>query len=1232
MRKKAFAILIFGLMMVGNLVVLSSMNLEHEHDKQEQAYMPRTTHAPIRIDKNTDFTAANGVNKGTGTPSDPYIISDLVINAAGKGAGIYIGNVSADFIIKNCTIYGADTGNIDNVYNPMAGIVIYNVQNSGTTHSVGLYNNTIYGNSGYGVYVYGGDTNLNFWLGSYAVSDGANRIYQNGIAGIYINNIAYDSFHIQNNMIFRNGIGLRISNTSYNSQSEVLDISYNGIGMNTREGLRIENSKPHGFYFGYNILYKNNGATDRYDENHPQATEDSECNESVFIYSNFWYDWAMNNNTNYDKNTGDMEIPWSYRIPDVSDYTTIRNIDSAPLKGLHHYPLRIKDFSWSTLGGGYGFVGWNTDGDYIMSGLELNGTSIDNSQVGYGLFIDGVVSTHNLIIDGLIIHNVSTTGSAFWGYQGNGLIVNNTGINAYVKNLDVYNCHANGIAVDEESGWVYVENTWVHDGASGSTGVFAYHNSAVKVFNSTIEHQGHWGVFIGGNNNYVHIYSDVISYNYGGINMPSGLDSVYLWVYQTSFFKNSYYAVSLKNSTNSWMDFGGNIFYENHGSVDSYNPAHVQVYAEKYSNFTNYGPYGDGNYYHDWANNNRSNDMNGDGVIDWGYEFDGGNIEDNHPVRWVNFTVAGWHNGDVELSPAPIYMDITNRDRLRTFGTAYGVVGYDGSYYYIVGWNKTENYTYYTGYFITSCAVYLGGDGTKEFKIYNVRANGADYGIDTYNVYQVDIEHSAIYNNKYYGTYVNSKVSFVSYNEIHDNMYGLRIDGPAITATISENRIYRNSNYGIYMYSYNPSLGAYIEKNYVFGNDIGIYGENSHGTTIENNGISYNSHYGIELKSSSGLHIYGNKLVYNNGTFDYYDPVKRQAYDDGINYWNSTTEGNYWYDWALNNDTNDANRDWIDDYPYPIYGGSTTDYYPYILMKHNPIHIDGIGELDWEHGYIGGDGSYLYAYLIAGLRINGSGAGYGLYVGNISSNVHFKITHLWINYTSGSSSGYIYKSNSGITVYNFNGGNMRIYNITSVKNYNSGIIIDESSNITIEDSNISGNDNYGIYAQYISSLTTRNLNCSNNGMTGISIYNGEYVNIYNSVIGWNYRGIEFSQVSNGYIEENNITENTDYGIYFESTTGFHVYKNNFTGNHGASEDCTYSKEHVQAYDDGTNYWNSSTEGNYWSDYDGSGEYAIDGGSSVDEHPNGCATVPEFGAEIVMVLFFAVSIVLWRRKH
>jgi hypothetical protein len=38
--------------------------------------------------------------------------------------------------------------------------------------------------------------------------------------------------------------------------------------------------------------------------------------------------------------------------------------------------------------------------------------------------------------------------------------------------------------------------------------------------------------------------------------------------------------------------------------------------------------------------------------------------------------------------------------------------------------------------------------------------------------------------------------------------------------------------------------------------------------------------------------------------------------------------GNYWYDWANNNDTNDQNHDGIVDWPYMIDGGLAKDNFP----------------------------------------------------------------------------------------------------------------------------------------------------------------------------------------------------------------------------------------------------------------------------------------------------------------
>ena len=54
-----------------------------------------TPHSPILIRTDSDFTAANGVASGSGTPSDPYMIANLAINDMTKGYALKIDNSGA---------------------------------------------------------------------------------------------------------------------------------------------------------------------------------------------------------------------------------------------------------------------------------------------------------------------------------------------------------------------------------------------------------------------------------------------------------------------------------------------------------------------------------------------------------------------------------------------------------------------------------------------------------------------------------------------------------------------------------------------------------------------------------------------------------------------------------------------------------------------------------------------------------------------------------------------------------------------------------------------------------------------------------------------------------------------------------------------------------------------------------------------------------------------------------
>jgi hypothetical protein len=59
-------------------------------------------HGPIRIDGNGEFTTANGVRGGGGTPADPFVIEAWDITAA--GTAFEIRNTDAPFVIRDVVV------------------------------------------------------------------------------------------------------------------------------------------------------------------------------------------------------------------------------------------------------------------------------------------------------------------------------------------------------------------------------------------------------------------------------------------------------------------------------------------------------------------------------------------------------------------------------------------------------------------------------------------------------------------------------------------------------------------------------------------------------------------------------------------------------------------------------------------------------------------------------------------------------------------------------------------------------------------------------------------------------------------------------------------------------------------------------------------------------------------------------------------------------------------------
>jgi len=206
---------------------------------------------------------------------------------------------------------------------------------------------------------------------------------------------------------------------------------------------------------------------------------------------------------------------------------------------------------------------------------------------------------------------------------------------------------------------------------------------------------------------------------------------------------------------------------------------------------------------------------------------------------------------------------------------------------------------------------------------------------------------TSVTNNEFhYGVHVGTAITISYYSDDNSVWYNT-IDGPSagvyITGQIGDctnNQISRNiisntRDYGVYTYS---SSDNRVENNTIrYSMNVGIRAYLASNILIVNNSISHSSGYGIRADNTDGALIYNNSLWGNNGATDTYDSSHVQAFNNGSNQWYYKNHGNYWADWANNNDTNDQNHDGIVDWHYKLDGDEgSEDPYP---LKESSVPI-----------------------------------------------------------------------------------------------------------------------------------------------------------------------------------------------------------------------------------------------------------------------------------------------------
>ena len=223
-----------------------------------------------------------------------------------------------------------------------------------------------------------------------------------------------------------------------------------------------------------------------------------------------------------------------------------------------------------------------------VRGVDIGSSSYvrlyNNKMINSGIMLDGYS------IDALTSHTIPTNNTV------NGKPVR------YYKNMNAQN-----LSISQDAGqlllvnvsWALVDNITLENSSVGLLMVFCHH---ITVSNCSMSRNTLYGLYLMQSSN------NRIVYNL--------------------FNKNGDYGVYI-----SWdSDYNilhHNSFYYNNGSGDSYQCRYIQARDYGKYNWWNNSQYG--NYWHDWANNNNTNDQNGDGIVDYPYIY--GHLWDQHPLK-----------------------------------------------------------------------------------------------------------------------------------------------------------------------------------------------------------------------------------------------------------------------------------------------------------------------------------------------------------------------------------------------------------------------------------------------------------------------------------------------------------------------------------------------------------------------------------------------------------------------
>ncbi len=452
--------------------------------------------------------------------------------------------------------------------------------------------------------------------------------------------------------------------------------------------------------------------------------------------------------------------------------------------------------------------------------------------------------------------------------------------------------------------------------------------------------------------------------------------------------------------------------------------------------------------------------------------------------------------------------------------------------------------------------IYL--DSSSNNTISNNTCNGNLFGI-----YLDSSSNNTLTNNRCNDSYIGIWLSYSENSEFSNNTgsndyYGIYIECSGDSIII--NNTFRDCADGaICLDGSNDSL---VSNNTCIGGTYGIWVFLSDRCTVSNNTCVDMSVTGIYLDNSAGF-MDGNTLI--NCSFSLWaDPLDVQEYVDVTKITSTNTVNGL-----------------------PVYFLKNTD------LGGASVPSSGIGEIILLN---------VTDAIVSGLSLNYGGVIIGIssYIvieNNVIDNATNSVCMFLSNHCIIDDNVFINAPWEGVFVGS--SSYVIVSNNTCVGN-DEGINLEESSYVIVSNNTCNGNDDDGIDLYGSSYVIVSNNTCNGNA-------NGIYLDssnnsavIDNSMVGSTAYGIYLQTSSNNTLVGNTIVGSADYGIYVTGSSSILIYDNALINNNGAMPE--YNSSHIQAYDDGTNAWNSTTRGNFWVDWRSTERYLIDGGSMADERP------------------------------